>query len=202
MHKILILNNTDLSKALEQAIALLPDCKVVNIKEPMADDATIIIGDIADLQEFINKNRRLIGFVDNANTGAHTAGITIIKKPYRLKELIDVIQNILSNILASSQIVEIGNFKFDPIARTMVTDKIEIILTEKESEIITLLNNAGGEVLAREDILKEIWGYDSGIDTHTVETHIYRIRQKLGKENDFISSNSSGYLIISCNQNT
>ncbi len=55
----------------------------------------------------------------------------------------------------------------------------KIRLTEKETAILTFLLNAGGQPVSREILLSEVWGYNSRVTTHTLETHIYRLRQKI-----------------------
>lgn len=194
MQKLLILKNEDLFTALVQAQSLLPGVEIEHVNELITDNAAIIIGDISDLQMGASKGSHLIVIVDSENSASDIAG-TIITRPYHLKELVDVIQNVVSSIQARQYIIEIAGFKFDPIARSLVKDALEIALTEKEAELIMLLSNADGQMVSREEILREVWQYDASVDTHTVETHIYRIRQKLGKENDFITSSLSGYFI-------
>ena len=52
-------------------------------------------------------------------------------------------------------------------------------LTEKETSILKYLYRAGGQPVAREELLAEVWGYNAGVTSHTLETHIYRLRQKV-----------------------
>ena len=59
----------------------------------------------------------------------------------------------------------------------MKTRKIR--LTEKETSILKYLFRAGDAVIGRDELLNEVWGYNSGVTTHTLETHVYRLRQKL-----------------------
>ncbi len=69
-------------------------------------------------------------------------------------------------------------------------------LTDKETAIIKLLYLSGGEVVTRATLLEEVWGYNTTLTTHTLETHIYRIRQKVGNASsgqDFIATESEGY---------
>ena len=58
-------------------------------------------------------------------------------------------------------------------------DQVKIELTEKEVDILKCLINSGEEYVDREKLLKQVWNYNSDITTHTLETHIYRLRQKL-----------------------
>jgi DNA-binding response OmpR family regulator len=55
-------------------------------------------------------------------------------------------------------------------------------LTEKEAAILKYLYRAGPEVVGREVLLHEVWGYSEGITTHTLETHVYRLRQKIERD--------------------
>jgi DNA-binding response OmpR family regulator len=52
-------------------------------------------------------------------------------------------------------------------------------LTEKETSILKYLYRAGGQSVSREELLNEVWGYNAGVTTHTLETHVYRLRQKM-----------------------
>ncbi|MEM1146403.1 MAG: helix-turn-helix domain-containing protein, partial [Pseudomonadota bacterium] len=58
-------------------------------------------------------------------------------------------------------------------------DDRKIRLTEKETNILKYLYRAGGKPVAREELLSEVWGYNAAVTTHTLETHIYRLRQKI-----------------------
>ena len=58
----------------------------------------------------------------------------------------------------------------------------KVRLTEKEASIIKYLYRTGGKVVSRDTLLEEVWGYNSGVTTHTLETHVYRLRQKIEPE--------------------
>lgn len=75
---------------------------------------------------------------------------------------------------------EIGPYEFRPSTKTLRTSEgRRIRLTEKETEILKFLYRAGGKSVARETLLSEVWGYNAAVTTHTLETHIYRLRQKV-----------------------
>ena len=81
----------------------------------------------------------------------------------------------------------------------MYKDKEFINLTEKETTIINYLNNSKKPATI-DDLQREVWGYKSELETHTVETHVYRLRKKIFeifKEKNFIKSYKNGYLIKS-----
>ena len=75
---------------------------------------------------------------------------------------------------------EIGPYEFRPSTKTLRTKEGKRIrLTEKETEILKYLSRAGGKAVARATLLSEVWGYNAAVTTHTLETHIYRLRQKV-----------------------
>ncbi|PCJ88755.1 MAG: DNA-binding response regulator [Hyphomicrobiales bacterium] len=74
----------------------------------------------------------------------------------------------------------IGPYQFRPSAKLMTTEAgAKVRLTEKETSILKFLHRAGDKVVTRDILLHEVWGYNAGVTTHTLETHIYRLRQKI-----------------------
>ena len=74
----------------------------------------------------------------------------------------------------------IGPYTFQPGAKQLVSaDGAKLRLTEKETAILRYLYRAGEQTVARDVLLKEVWGYNAAVTTHTLETHIYRLRQKI-----------------------
>ncbi len=78
----------------------------------------------------------------------------------------------------------IGSYSFRPSAKLLLDDERnqKVRLTEKETAILKYLYRAGEKVVARETLLSEVWGYNAGVTTHTLETHIYRLRQKIERD--------------------
>jgi DNA-binding response OmpR family regulator len=74
----------------------------------------------------------------------------------------------------------IGPYSFRPGAKMLVDENDrKIRLTEKETNILKFLYRSSGRTVEREVLLREVWGYNAGVTTHTLETHIYRLRQKI-----------------------
>jgi DNA-binding response OmpR family regulator len=74
----------------------------------------------------------------------------------------------------------IGPFSFEPAAKMLLSENgSKIHLTEKESLMLKHLYRAGGKAVTRKELLEKVWGYKSGVTTHTQETHVYRLRQKI-----------------------
>lgn len=78
-------------------------------------------------------------------------------------------------------IFDIGPYLFRPASKILdhKEEATRVRLTEKETAILRYLYKANGKSVAREELLAEVWGYNSGVTTHTLETHIYRLRQKI-----------------------
>ena len=104
-----------------------------------------------------------------------------IEKPFRIKYLNKKISTILAKISNSNEVsYEIGPFIFFPQSKFITINGItKVELTEKEVDILKCLINSGRESVDRDKLLKQVWNYSSDVTTHTLETHIYRLRQKL-----------------------
>jgi DNA-binding response OmpR family regulator len=104
-----------------------------------------------------------------------------LTKPFRFAVLLAHIRAQLRSHEASEDAVfRIGPYEFRPAAKLLVDDKgKKVRLTEKETNILKYLYRAGAKAIPREELLTEVWGYNAGVTTHTLETHVYRLRQKI-----------------------
>lgn len=92
--------------------------------------------------------------------------------------------------------LKIGDFSFSPIKKALVFGNRELKLTEKEISILSYLNQTLGASVGRDELLREVWRYNQGVTTHTLETHIYRLRQKLSEimgSKDVLITTEGGY---------
>ena len=107
-----------------------------------------------------------------------------IIKPLRFSELIALIQTQLRQFRASDDArFEIGNLSFVPankILHVIGSDQMQA-LTEKEATILKFLYRAFPNDVTKDELLAEVWGFQNGVTTHTLETHIYRLRQKISR---------------------
>ena len=105
-----------------------------------------------------------------------------IAKPFRLAELLARLRAQLRSFESSEDAVfMIGPYTFRPAAK-LLQDQMRgrrIRLTEKEAAILKFLYRAGARAVGRQVLLNEVWGYNASVTTHTLETHIYRLRQKI-----------------------
>jgi DNA-binding response OmpR family regulator len=105
-----------------------------------------------------------------------------IAKPFRLNELLARLRVQLRGFESSEDAVfTIGPYVFRPSARQLVeaARNKRIRLTDKETAILKFLYRAAGKPVARQVLLNEVWGYNAAVTTHTLETHVYRLRQKI-----------------------
>ncbi len=115
---------------------------------------------------------------------------------YSIVEKINI--NLLKLKYSIQSKVLIGKYTIDLNSRTIMVDNENLKLTERELEIILFLkkNNKPQSI---EILQKEVWGHNSSLETHTVETHIYRLRKKIStkfKDNNFINSSKEGYMVL------
>ena len=105
-----------------------------------------------------------------------------ITKPFRLNLLLARLRAQLRQHEQSEDAVfVIGPYSFRPAAKLLLNEagNRKIRLTEKETAILKNLYRAGEKVVSRDTLLNEVWGYNAGVTTHTLETHVYRLRQKI-----------------------
>lgn len=126
----------------------------------------------------------LTGADSEADTilGLESGANDYVTKPFRYGVLLARVRAHMRQFAQSEDAVfNIGPYKFKPSAKLMVHEKTsgKVRLTEKETAILKFLYRAGDQITGRDVLLQEVWGYNAGISTHTLETHIYRLRQKI-----------------------
>src|SRR5215467_5139022 len=122
--------------------------------------------------------------VDNGTKAVQTAKAGQIDLVIMDAVLLARIRAHLRDYEASKDAVfTIGPYTFRPSSKILLNPEgNEVRLTEKETGVLRYLCRAGQRPVSRETLLQEVWGYNSGLTTHTLETHIYRLRQKIEKD--------------------
>ena len=124
-----------------------------------------------------------------------------VVKPFKFAVLLARIRAQLRQHEASEDAVfSIGPYTFRPSAKLLVNARgSKLKLTEKETAILRFLYRADQKVVGRDTLLAEVWGYNAGVTTHTLETHIYRLRQKIEEEPSdarILVTEAGGYKLI------
>jgi len=125
-------------------------------------------------------------------TGADTDADTIlgldagandyITKPFRIGVLLARLRaHIRQHERSDDAVFTVGPYTFQPANKLLVKndDGRKVRLTDKETAILKYLYRTGDKVVSRDVLLDEVWGYNAGVTTHTLETHVYRLRQKI-----------------------
>jgi len=116
----------------------------------------------------------------------------------KLGTLLQDIIRIATHPLQYISKINLKSFIFNPAEKNIIKDGVEINLTDKEAEILYYLSKNINIEVSKEIMLKDIWQYQQGIDTHTLETHIYRLRQKIevNAENPkILTTKENGYIL-------
>ena len=123
--------------------------------------------------------------------------LEVKKLPIKLSNLIEKINlSFLRNKFNHQSKLKIGKYNLDINSRKIYLKNISLDLTEKESDLILYINS--NKKVSLKELQKQVWGYSIDLETHTVETHIYRLRKKMFKsfkDNSFIEHDKKGYFL-------
>ncbi|WP_048644807.1 response regulator transcription factor [Nitratireductor soli] len=124
-----------------------------------------------------------------------------VTKPFRFAVLLARIRAQLRQHEQSEDATfSVGPYTFKPSQKLLIDERGgKIRLTEKEAAIIKYLYRAEEKVVTRDVLLEEVWGYNSGVTTHTLETHVYRLRQKIERDPskaEILVTESGGYKLV------
>ena len=113
--------------------------------------------------------------------GLDSGASDYVTKPFKFNVLLARIRAQLRNHEQSQDaVLKLGPYEFRPAAKLLIDAKgRKIRLTDKEASILRYLHRGGPGAVSREELLTEVWGYNAAVTTHTLETHVYRLRQKI-----------------------
>ena len=125
----------------------------------------------------------LTGAAEDADAirGLDAGADDFVVKPFRFPVLLGRIRALMGRHEHSvAAVFSIGPYRFHPAQKLLLDGRgRKVRLTEKETSILRYLHRKGGDPVGREELLAEVWGYNAGVSTHTLETHVYRLRQKV-----------------------
>ena len=191
----------DAKGAIACALEQRPDLVVMDVGLPDMDGRDAV----KELREggFKNPIIMLTGHDGEADQvlGLEAGANDYVTKPFRFAVLMARVRaHLRQHETSDDASFRIGPYTFQPGAKQLVGgDGAKLRLTEKETAILRYLYRAGQQTVARDILLKEVWGYNAAVTTHTLETHIYRLRQKI--ENDpahaaMLVTDAGGYRLV------
>jgi len=135
---------------------------------------------------------------ETINPPAGTPESHVFKKPFRLGRLLDLVRRLQKPEATQQDFPAVGPYNLDAANNLLLPrgGKEQVRLTEKETGILKFLHAGKGKSVSREELLYGVWGYVDGVETHTLETHIYRLRQKIEKNAaapEILLTDESGY---------
>ena len=191
----------DGDQGLERLFASRPDALVLDLMlpgrngleilrevrgEPLTRDLPVIV-----LTARSAEMDKLLGFEHGADD--------YLTKPFSPRELIARIGALILRSRPADQapIIEHGALRIEPLAREVLLDGQELVLTPREYELLVFLARHPGRVLSREELLRKVWGYDYVGETRTVDVHVRRLRAKLGARQSVIETvTGAGYKLV------
>ncbi|KGM50063.1 response regulator transcription factor [Pseudooceanicola atlanticus] len=220
---LLVDDDDDLREALSEQLVMTEDfdvfeagsgsCAMQKTKEGLFDLVILDVGlPDTDGREVCRLMRKqgvkapilmLTGHDSDADTilGLDAGANDYVPKPFKFPVLLARIRAQLRQHEQSEDAVfQLGPYSFRPSMKLLVTeDEKKIRLTEKETNILKFLYRSTDGVVARDTLLHEVWGYNAGVTTHTLETHIYRLRQKIEPDPSnarLLVTESGGYRLV------
>ena len=137
-------------------------------------------------------------YLSQDDNDVNDTNFTNLPKPIYFPQLLKTIKKEMRYfVINKNREIEIGPYSFNYLMKRLVTKTgSEIRLTEMETKILNFLYKSNGKLIKRDTLLTEVWGYKSEVMTHTLETHIYRLRKKISRNcisQTLLVSESGGY---------
>jgi len=211
---LLFSENSLFAEALKEQIAALPETKGLEVTSSFKEAVdlakkdffdAVIVNDSIELCEGLRKtgfDRTIILIAPASKEPEDDTSVSdFIETPLRFTAFASrLYHSIISHENQDKKGFVVGYFTFNPKTRTAKSnlDSREYPLTEKEADILTYLYRAEGKTVDKDTLLREVWGYNAEVATHTLETHIYRLRQKidLDPSHPLIICDEGGYRLV------
>ena len=211
---LLFSENSLFAEALKEQIAALPETKGLEVTSSFKEAVDLakkdffdaaIVNDSIELCEGLRKtgfDRTIILIAPASKEPEDDTSVSdFIETPLRFTAFASrLYHSIISHENHDKKGFVVGYFNFNPKTRTAKSnlDSREYPLTEKEADILTYLYRAEGKTVDKDTLLREVWGYNAEVATHTLETHIYRLRQKidLDPSHPLIICDEGGYRLV------
>ncbi|MEM9277526.1 MAG: response regulator transcription factor [Pseudomonadota bacterium] len=203
---LLVDDDDDLREALVEQLALYDEFAVITeasatkgVATARAEHVDLLIMDVGlpdmDGREAVKVLRKggfkapiimLTGHDTDSDTilGLEAGANDYVTKPFRFAVLLARMRaQLRTHEQSEDAVFSVGHYTFRPSQKLLTEeDGTKVRLTEKETAIMKYLYRAEQKVIGRDELLEQVWGYNSGVTTHTLETHIYRLRQKIERD--------------------
>ena len=220
---LLIDDDDDLREALVEQLALYDEFTVATeasatkgVAAARSEHVDLLIMDVGlpdmDGREAVKVLRKggfkspiimLTGHDTDSDTilGLEAGANDYVTKPFRFAVLLARMRaQLRTHEQSEDAVFTVGHYTFRPSQKLLTEDDgSKVRLTEKETAIMKYLYRAEQKVIGRDELLEQVWGYNSGVTTHTLETHIYRLRQKIEKDPSnarLLVTEGGGYKLI------
>ena len=169
------------------------------IQDSKVKNSSILVTSLKDYDLFINSKLNIpVLFLNFGSKKSYTTSAEIINCPFQLNNFVERINVIfLKNKFLNNSNLNILNYEINLNSKEILRDGQKLKLTEREINFILFLKNSNSPQNIK-SILKSVWKYSSNLETHTVETHVHRLRKKFFshfKDDNFIKINKKGYFI-------
>lgn len=169
------------------------------IHDSKVKNSSILVANLKDYDLFINSKLNIpVLFLNFGSKKSYTTSAEIINCPFQLNNFVERINVIfLKNKFLNNSNLNILNYEINLNSKEILRDGQKLKLTEREINFILFLKNSNSPQNIK-SILKSVWNYSPNLETHTVETHVHRLRKKIFshfKDDNFIKINKKGYFI-------
>ena len=222
-HILIIDDDDDLRDALTEQLALYEEFEVTTeanatkgISKARNEHVDLLVMDVGlpdmDGREAVKVLRKngfkapvimLTGHDTDSDTilGLEAGANDYVTKPFRFAVLLARMRaQLRTHEQSEDAVFSIGHYTFRPSQKLLLDEEGQKVrLTEKETAIMKYLYRAEQKVIGRDELLEQVWGYNSGVTTHTLETHIYRLRQKIERDPSnarLLVTEGGGYKLI------
>ncbi len=222
-HILLVDDDEDLREALTEQLSLYEEFDITSensaakgVQAARGNHIDLLIMDVGlpdmDGREAVKLLRKggfkapiimLTGHDTDSDTilGLEAGANDYVPKPFRFAVLLARIRaQLRAHEQSEDAIFSVGPYTFKPAQKMLIDENgSKVRLTEKETSIMKYLYRAEQKIIGRDELLEEVWGYNSGVTTHTLETHIYRLRQKIERNPSnarLLVTESGGYKLV------
>ncbi len=189
-----------LTEHLPYAFAFVTTPEALNAQTQLPGEILFLVDDAASKECLACLNALAsgpFGFLWLQSPGNRQSRGSVLAKPLRVTELISfIVGNVHAN---NSVILRECWFRSEERLLSGVATSRDVMLTERETNLLRYLVQRRGEIVSRDELFKNVWGFQAELDTHTLETHIYRLRGKLanaGEDPAIIETVEGGYRLV------